>query len=90
MASYHFLMLLLALCALEVGARLFEQPSLAVETDSSSLSAENAKESVPYKVVETKYGYEIREYDEGRLPSPLHCHCTMDMSAAKVCHHKAG
>ena len=67
MASYHFLMLLLALCALGVGTRLIEQPSTAVETDSSLLSADNAKESVPYKVVETKDEYEIREYNEGRF-----------------------
>lgn len=89
MVSYHFLMLLLALCALGVGARLIEQPSTAVETDSSLLSADNAKESVPYKVVETKDEYELREYNEGRFPPSLHCHCTLDISAAKPSHHKA-
>ncbi len=77
------------LFALGQGARFIEQPTSAVVTDSSTLSVETAKESVPYKVVETRDEYEIREYEEGRSPSSVHYHYTLDISAARARHHRA-
>ena len=38
----------------------------AVGTDSFPMVAEIANEAVPYKVIDTKDAYEIRDYEEGR------------------------
>ena len=64
MAFYNALVLLLACSTFSVHCRMMEQA--AVGTDSFPLMAENANEAVPYKVVETKDAYEIRDYEEGR------------------------
>ena len=64
MASSHVLVLLLACSALSVRCRLMEQG--AVSTDSFPMMADIANEAVPYKVVETKDTYEIRDYEKGR------------------------
>ena len=64
MASNYVLMLLVACSAFSVHCRLMEQG--VVGTDSFPMMADIANEAVPYKVVETKDAYEIRDYEEGR------------------------
>ena len=64
MASSYVLVLLLACSAFSMHCRLMEQD--AVGTDSFPMVAEIANEAVPYKVVDTKDAYEIRDYEEGR------------------------
>ena len=39
---------------------------VAVRTDTFPMVTEDTNEAVPYKVIETKDAYEIRDYEEGR------------------------
>ena len=64
MAFDYVLVLLLAYSAFSAHCRLMEQD--AVGTDSFPMMADIANEAVPYKVIETKDAYEIRDYEKGR------------------------
>lgn len=63
MAFDYILALLLACFILSANSRFIEEG--AVGSDSFPIPTENIKETVPFKVVETKDAYEIRIYDAG-------------------------
>lgn len=77
MASRYVLTLYGACCALEMFAQARSIEQVAIGTDSFVIAQASATESVPFKVIETKDQYEMRNYGSGIFHATVHCHCSL-------------